>query len=88
MHREAGFDDAPGNDDRTWIVAAFAHPIGMARAAGLRRRAHELMRLYPRIAVFAAMVHDRTEGTVTVAGGRPVVKYALDGGDQRALLRG
>jgi choline dehydrogenase-like flavoprotein len=25
---------------------------------------------------------------VTTSGGRPVVKYALDGGDQRALVRG
>ncbi|HEY2744025.1 MAG TPA: GMC family oxidoreductase N-terminal domain-containing protein [Polyangia bacterium] len=83
------FDDAPGNDERAWIVAAFAHPIGMASSLPGFGAAHmKLMRLYPRIAVLAAMVHDRSEGHVEVAGGRPVVKYALDAGDQRALLGG
>jgi choline dehydrogenase-like flavoprotein len=46
------------------------------------------MRLYPRIAVLAAMLHDRSQGSVGVHGGRPVIRYALDGGDQRALLAG
>jgi hypothetical protein len=83
------FDDAPANDDRTWIIAAFAHPIGLASSLPGFGAAHmKLMRLYPRIAVLAAMLHDRSEGSVTVSGGRPVVKYALDGADQRALLRG
>ncbi len=83
------FDDAPGNDDRAWIVAAFAHPIGLASSLPGFGAAHmKLMRLYPRIAVLAAMVHDRSEGRVEVAGERPVVKYALDAGDQRALLGG
>jgi len=83
------YDDAPDNDDRTWIITAFAHPIGLASSLPGFGPAHmKLMRLYPRIAVLAAMLHDRSEGSVTVSGGRPVVKYALDDGDQRALLRG
>jgi choline dehydrogenase-like flavoprotein len=83
------FDERPDNLDRTWIITAFAHPIGMASALPGFGAAHmKLMRLYPRIAVLAAMLHDRSEGTVTVSGGRPVVKYALDGSDQAALLRG
>ena len=83
------FDDSPGNDDRTWIIAAFAHPIGLASSLPGFGAAHmKLMRLYPRIAVLAAMLHDRSEGTVTVSSGRPVVKYAVDAADERALVRG
>ena len=83
------FDDAPANDDRSWIIAAFAHPIGLASSLPGFGAAHmRLMRLYPRLAVLAAMLHDRSEGRVTVSGGRPVVEYALDAGDQRALLKG
>jgi len=83
------FDDAPDNDDRAWIITAFAHPIGLASSLPGFGAAHmTLMRLYPRIAVLAAMLHDRSEGRVAVDGERPVVKYALDGGDVRALVRG
>ena len=84
------YDEAPGNDDRTWILTAFAHPIGMASSMPGFGPAHmKLMRLYPRIAVLAAMLHDRSEGSIGVSsGGRPVVKYALDAADQRALLGG
>ncbi|HEX9102563.1 MAG TPA: GMC family oxidoreductase [Polyangia bacterium] len=83
------FDDAPDNDDRAWIIAAFAHPIGLASSLPGFGAAHmKLMRLYPRIAIVAAMLHDRSEGSVALSGGRPVVKYALDGGDARALSRG
>jgi choline dehydrogenase-like flavoprotein len=83
------FDDAPANDDRTWIITAFAHPIGLASSLpGFGPEHMKLMRLYPRIAVLAAMLHDRSEGSVTVSGGRPVVRYALDSDDQRALVKG
>jgi choline dehydrogenase-like flavoprotein len=83
------FDERADNDDRTWIITAFAHPIGLASSLPGFGAAHmKLMRLYPRIAVLAAMLHDRSEGTVGVSGGRPVVKYALDGADQRALVKG
>jgi choline dehydrogenase-like flavoprotein len=83
------YDESPANDDRTWIIAAFAHPVGIASSLPGFGAAHmRLMRLYPRIAVIAAMLHDRSEGSVGVTGGRPVVKYALDDGDQRALVRG
>ena len=83
------FDDAPGNDDRAWIVTAFAHPVGLASSLPGFGAAHmRLMRLYPRLAVLAAMLHDRSEGSVTARGERAVVRYALDAGDQRALLSG
>jgi choline dehydrogenase-like flavoprotein len=83
------FDESHDNDDRAWIVSAFAHPIGLASSLPGFGAAHmRLMRLYPRLSVLAAMLHDRSEGTVTVSSGRPVVRYALDADDRRALLRG
>jgi hypothetical protein len=83
------FDESPANDDRVWIVTAFAHPIGLASSLPGFGAAHmRLMRLYPRIAILAAMLHDRSEGSVHDKNGRPVVKYALDDGDQRALQKG
>jgi choline dehydrogenase-like flavoprotein len=83
------FDESPDNDRRAWIVTAFAHPIGLASSLPGFGAAHmKLMRLYPRLAVLAAMVHDRSAGRVTLSRGRPQLSYALDGGDQRALLVG
>jgi choline dehydrogenase-like flavoprotein len=80
------FDD---ESRRAWIVTAFAHPVGLASLLPGFGAAHmRLMRLYPRLAVFAAMLHDRSAGTVELQRGRPLVKYALDAGDQRALLSG
>jgi choline dehydrogenase-like flavoprotein len=83
------FDESPDNDRRAWIVTAFAHPVGLASALPGFGAAHmKLMRLYPQLAVLAAMVHDRTSGVVTQSGGRPRIRYALEPGDQRALLVG
>ena len=74
----------------TWIITAFAHPIGLASSLPGFGAAHmKLMRLYPRIAVLAAMLHDRSEGSVAVVGRSAAsINYALDGADQRALVRG
>jgi choline dehydrogenase-like flavoprotein len=84
--------DEGDHDDRIWIVPAFAHPIGMAAALpGFGATHMQLMRLYPRIAIVAAMLHDRSEGRVTVdssGDGRPVADYALDAADARALGHG
>lgn len=83
------FDERPDNDDRAWIVPAFAHPVGLGAALPGFGAAHmRRMRLYPRIAVISAMLHDRTAGTVDVDGERLKIKYALEPGDQRALLKG
>lgn len=77
------------HEDRAWIVPAFAHPIGMAATLPGFGAAHmRMMRLYPRMSVLAAMLHDRSEGRVSVSRGRPVVDYALDASDARALGRG
>jgi choline dehydrogenase-like flavoprotein len=78
-----------GSDDRTWIVPAFAHPIGLSAALPGFGAAHmKRMREYPRLAIFVAMLHDRTAGRVTVDGGRLHVRYELEQSDQRALLSG
>jgi choline dehydrogenase-like flavoprotein len=74
---------------RTWLITAFAHPVGMAAMLpGFGKEHMKLMRLYPRLAVFAAMLHDQTAGTVTLKNGRPQIRYELTESDQRALLHG
>jgi choline dehydrogenase-like flavoprotein len=74
---------------RTWIITAFAHPVGMAAMLpGFGAEHMRMMRMFPRLAVFAAMLHDQSAGTVTLKGGRPLIKYQLDEGDRRALLHG
>lgn len=83
------FDDGPENDDRVWIVSAFAHPIGLASSLPGFGPAHmRLMRLYPRLGVLAAVLHDRSEGRVTAGRHRPAIRYALNAADQRALQGG
>jgi choline dehydrogenase-like flavoprotein len=83
------FDERAG-DDRVWIVPAFAHPVGLAAALPGFGAAHmQRMRLYPRIAVFVAMLHDESAGRVSAdARGRVRIRYALDAADQRALSHG
>jgi choline dehydrogenase-like flavoprotein len=83
------FDERPDNDDRAWIIPAFAHPVGLGSALPGFGAAHmQRMRLYPRIAVISAMLHDRTAGTVSADGDHLTIKYALEPSDQRALLTG
>ena len=83
------FDEDEANLDRAWIIPAFAHPVGLGNALPGFGAAHMArMRLYPRIAIFVAMLHDRSEGTVSVERGRLHIRYVLNASDQRALLRG
>jgi choline dehydrogenase-like flavoprotein len=83
------FDSAAG-DRRVWIVPGFAHPIGIASLLPGFGAAHmRTMRLYPRLALLIAMVHDRTMGRVSLdRHGRAQLSYALEPGDQEALLHG
>jgi choline dehydrogenase-like flavoprotein len=77
------------SSERTWIVPAFAHPASMASALPGFGAAHmSMMRWYPRLAVFVALLHDRSAGTITIAGGQPRIRYSLARDDQRALLLG
>jgi choline dehydrogenase-like flavoprotein len=79
-----------GSDKRTWIVPAFAHPVGAASMMPGFGAAHmRLMRRYDRIAVLTAMLHDESSGTVGVtAAGRPTLDYRLNGADCMGLARG
>jgi choline dehydrogenase-like flavoprotein len=77
-------------DRRVWIVPGFAHPIGTASLLpGFGAEHMRTMRLYPRLALLIAMVHDRTRGRVSLdRRGRARLSYALEPDDQRALLLG
>jgi choline dehydrogenase-like flavoprotein len=83
------FDESAG-DRRAWIVPGFAHPIGTASLLpGFGAEHMRTMRLYPRLALLIAMVHDRTCGRVSLdRRGRARLSYALEPDDQRALLLG
>lgn len=75
---------------RTWIVPAFAHPVGTATMLPGRGAAHrQLMRRYDKMAVFTAMIHDRTAGRVNPQGDLGLgIDYWPDEADRRELLFG
>jgi hypothetical protein len=79
-----------GSDARVWIVPAFAHPIGTASLLpGFGKEHMRAMRTYGNLAVLTAMVHDETEGRVTVDGdGRPAIDYVMNDADRRQLAKG
>jgi choline dehydrogenase-like flavoprotein len=82
-------DFGEGSDKRVWIIPAFAHPIGTASALPGFGAAHmRAMRDYSRLAVFTAMVHDETDGRVTLSDGRPSLDYRLSAGDRAQLAKG
>lgn len=75
---------------RTWIVPAFAHPIGTAAILPGFGAAHmRAMRDYRHLAVLTAMLHDETEGRVTVDRfGVPAIRYAMIERDRAGLAAG
>lgn len=83
-------DLSPGSDKRVWITTAFAHPIGaaiMLPGFGAKHRAWMLR--YPQIAVLTAMLHDESQGRVSLArDGRPRIDYVLSPADSEQLARG
>lgn len=83
-------DHAPGAEKRTWIVPAFAHPIGTAATLPGFGAAHmAAMRRYGHLAVLTAMLHDETAGeVVTGQGGAPVLRYRMNAADREGLARG
>jgi choline dehydrogenase-like flavoprotein len=76
--------------DRSWIIPAFAHPVGTASMMpGFGAKHMSLMRLYRNLAVFTAMLHDETSGSIEVGDAeRPSIDYSLNTADQAALARG
>lgn len=79
-----------GADRRTWIVPAFAHPVGTAATLpGFGASHMRAMRGYRHLAVLTAMLHDETEGRVEVdADGDAVIRYAMVERDRAGLARG
>lgn len=78
-----------GSDKRTWIVPAFAHPIGTASTLPGFGAAHmRAMRSYGHLAVLTAMLHDESSGEVSDDGGRPVLDYRMNEADRAGLARG
>lgn len=80
--------DLPGQ--RTWIVPAFAHPVGTATLLPGHGAAHRLaMGGYENLAVLTGMIHDRTAGRVRPRGALDVaIDYWPDEADRRELVHG
>jgi choline dehydrogenase-like flavoprotein len=82
-------DFSEKSDRRVWITTAFAHPIGAAASLPGFGAAHmALLRRYAHMAVLTAMVHDETEGRVTIEQGAPKLEYAMGDADREQLVRG
>lgn len=79
-----------GAERRTWIVPAFAHPVGTAATLPGFGAAHmRAMRDYRRLAVLTAMLHDESSGDIEVdEDGEPRIHYRLLERDRAALARG
>ncbi len=75
---------------RTWIVPAFAHPIGTATLIPGHGAAHRaLMERYAHLGVFTAMIHDLTAGKVRPDGDLGVsIDYWPGEADRRELAHG
>lgn len=85
-HLQFERDDGP----RTWIVPAFAHPVGTAALVPGHGREHrDMMRRYAHLGALTAMVHDRARGAVRPDGDRGLsVDYWPDASDRAELSRG
>ena len=79
-----------GLGTRSWIVPAFAHPVGTATLMpGLGAEHRRLMERYDHLAVFTSMLHDETAGVVEPDGDLGLsIDYWPDAADRRELLFG
>lgn len=77
-------------DKRIWLSAAFAHPAGTAtELPGFGARHAAWMRMYPRLGVLSAMLHDKSAGQVAAAGEQGVrIDYWPDAADCAQLRLG
>jgi len=82
-------DLRPGSDKRVWIVPSFAHPVGAAALVpGFGPSLFREMRRYSHLVALAAMVHDETEGRVTLDDGRVRIAYEPNEADRAQLALG
>lgn len=81
-------DDEAG--PRTWIVPAFAHPVGTATLVpGFGGDHRAVMRRYPHLAALTAMIHDVSRGEVSPRGDLELhLSYRPDDADRAELRRG
>lgn len=88
VHGPSGDPSAVGK--RTWIVTAFAHPVGTATMLPGFGHGHlQQMERYGHLGVLTAMIHDLTSGSVSARGDLGVsIDYWPDEGDRRELLFG
>jgi len=79
-----------GLGTRSWIVPAFAHPVGTATLMpGLGAEHRRLMERYDHLAVFTSMLHDETAGVVEPDGELGLsIDYWPNEADRRELLFG
>ncbi len=75
---------------RTWIVPAFAHPVGVATLVpGFGADHRAAMRRFPHLAALTAMIHDRSCGSVRPLGDLGLrIHYTPDAEDAAELRRG
>lgn len=75
---------------RAWVLPAFAHPVGVATMVPGHGGGHRaLLERYPHLAVFTAMIHDLTPGTVRPRGDFGVsIDYWPDEADRAELSLG
>ncbi len=77
------------NGPRTWVVPAFAHPVGVATLVPGLGEHRAVMQRYPHLGALTAMIHDRTRGTVRPRGDLGVaISYTPDDEDRAELRRG
>ncbi len=87
------FDNSLPNSDkasRIWIITAFAHPMGAATTLpGHGNKHYELMKRYPNLAVFSAMLHDESKGEINPTGDLNFsIDYNLNKKDKTELRNG
>lgn len=75
---------------RLWIITAFAHPMGTATTIPGHGSVHyELMKRYPNLAVFSAMLHDESNGEIYPIGDLGfTISYELNKRDASELRDG
>lgn len=75
---------------RLWIITAFAHPMGTSTLLpGYGKRHAELMKQYANLAVFTAMLHDQTCGSIKPKSKLGFeINYRLTPSDSNELRQG
>ena len=82
-------DFSPGSERRVWLVPSFAHPAGTAALMpGFGPSLMHNMQRYRHLAAIAVMVHDQTEGRVTLEDDRARLDYVPCDADRQQLALG